>query len=124
MFRNYVMAVFLLAAAFATGAAQAGSVTKEEIEKGRQEYQARCLHCHGESADGKGHLIGFLKVTPANLTKLRADGSDACVAERVLKAVLGRHTTGTEAAKMPLLSNALTPESIYFISEYIKTIQK
>jgi hypothetical protein len=33
----------------------------DAISKGRAIYEQRCLHCHGEKADGKGHLIDMEK---------------------------------------------------------------
>ncbi len=94
------------------------------IYKGHMEYKARCMHCHGENADGKGHLVEVLKITPANLTSLKKSSLDGCVSEKVMKAVLGRHRTSAEGAKMTLLKDIISLENVYFISEYIKSIQK
>lgn len=60
---------------------------------------------------------------PADLTALQKQ-SKGCVTERVLKAVLGRHTTTTKEHKMPLLKDNITPEDVYAVSEFIKSIQK
>ena len=99
------------------------AMAADPVDKGRAVYAQRCLHCHGENADGKGHLIDFLKVTPADLTTLKRQNK-ACVAERVLKAVIGRHATGNNEHKMPLLKDYLSPEDIYFVSEFVKSVQK
>ncbi len=104
-------------------AAVAVETGSKAVEKGRAVYAQRCLHCHGENADGKGHLIDFLKVTPADLTSLQGQ-KKGCITERVLKAVLGRHTTGNNEHKMPLLKDYLSPEEIYFVSEFVKSVQK
>jgi mono/diheme cytochrome c family protein len=116
MFNKAITTSVLLVAVVSSGAA----IANEAQDRGRAVYAQRCLHCHGENADGKGHLIEFLKVVPANLTQLKRQGK-ACVAERVLKAVIGRHTT---KEKMPLLKDTLSPEDIYFVSEFIKSVQK
>jgi mono/diheme cytochrome c family protein len=118
------VARMLLVSALGLGVAQAAPPSQEVLDKGRQEFETRCKHCHGEKGDGQGHLNAFLKIVPANLTQLKAKDPQTCVAERVLKAVLGRHTTSDEKHKMPLLAEVLTPESIYFLSEYVKSIQQ
>lgn len=119
MLKKTVSTAVLLAASL--GATAAVAADESDISKGRDVYEQRCLHCHGDNADGKGHLIEFLKVTPANLTKL-SDQGKGCITERVLKAVLGRHSTAEH--KMPLLKEYLSPEEVYFVSSYIKSVQK
>ena len=94
---------------------------QDAVAKGKQVFDTRCVQCHGEKADGKGHLIDFLKITPANLTQL----GKGQVTERVLKAVLGRHATGIKGgADMPLLKDYLSLEDVYVVSQYIKTLQQ
>ncbi len=116
MFKKAITTSVLFIAVVGSGAVLA----TEAQDKGRAVYAQRCLHCHGEKADGKGHLIDFLKVVPADLTALNRQNK-GCVAERVLKAVIGRHAT---KEKMPLLKDTLSPEDIYFVSEFIKSVQK
>lgn len=123
MIRKAIFTVSLLAMTFGGQNALAAEMNGDAVSKGKAIYNQRCLHCHGENADGKGHLIEFLKVVPADLTKLRSQ-KGGCVTERVLKAVLGRHTTASQKHNMPLLKEYLSPEDIYFVSEYIKTLQK
>lgn len=119
MLKKAITTSFLFVAVVSSGTAVASDVQ----DKGRAVYAQRCLHCHGENADGKGHLIDFLKVVPADLTALNRQ-KKGCVAERVLKAVIGRHATGNKEHKMPLLKDYLSPEEVYFVSEFIKSIQK
>jgi len=122
-FTNKTM--FLIAAAMAYLSAPAIAADQDAIAKGHQEFQARCQHCHGENADGQGSAVGFLHIKPANLTVLARGADNSCVTDRVLKAVLGRHPAGDEGkAKMPLLKDALTAEEVYFVAEYIKSIQQ
>ncbi len=119
MFNKAITIILLFAAVSGSSTAMATSAE----DKGRAVYAQRCLHCHGENADGKGHLIGFLKVVPADLTALKSQGK-GCVAERVLKAVIGRHVTGSKEQKMPLLKDYLSSEEVHFVSEFIKSVQK
>jgi mono/diheme cytochrome c family protein len=121
MFTKATTTILLFAAV--TGGNAAAAAEAGDLDKGRAVYAQRCLHCHGENADGKGHLIDFLKVVPADLTVLQQQ-KKGCVAERVLKAVLGRHTTTAPEHKMPLLKDNLTPEDVYFVSEFVKSVQK
>ncbi|MCW8931479.1 MAG: hypothetical protein OQL19_14720 [Gammaproteobacteria bacterium] len=123
MFQKFTI-TFLLSISLAASFAQAAPVEEESINKGRLEYEARCMHCHGDKADGKGHLVSFLKITPADLTVLNQSSDKSCVAEKVMKAVLGRHKSTTEGAKMTLLKDVISLEKVYFISEYIKSVQK
>ncbi len=119
MLKKYTMP-FLLLAAMGGSASQAIAADSTAVAKGQDVFKQRCLHCHGENADGTGHLREYLKITPANLTELKQNGN--CVTDKVLKAVLGRHTT--DKHNMPLLKDYLSPEEIFFISEYIKSKQK
>lgn len=121
---KYRLLPLLIAALCLTGTALADTSTDQEnIDQGRQEYEVRCKHCHGDNGDGKGNLNAFLKIVPADLTVLKQQ-TDGCVTDRVLKAVLGRHATTDGKHSMPLLATVLTPESIYLLSQYIKSIQK
>ncbi len=123
MLNKATTTILLFAALMGSNVAVAADSGAKEVDKGRAIYAQRCLHCHGEKADGKGHLIDFLKVSPADLTALRSQNK-GCITERVLKAVLGRHVTANKEHKMPLLKDYLSPEEIYSVSEFIKSIQK
>jgi mono/diheme cytochrome c family protein len=122
MSKTFALLSFILSALW-LGNVQAEETSKEMIEKGRKEFEMRCMHCHGDQGDGKGHLNAFLKIAPADLTQLNTQ-SNGCVTERILKAVLGRHSTTDGKHNMPLLVDVLTPESIYLLAQYIKSIQK
>lgn len=119
MSHRYSMMVFLVGSILGSSAAIANPDT---IRKGHDVYQKRCLHCHGDKADGQGHLINILKIAPANLTTIAKSGG--CVSDKVLKAVNGRHEVADGKAKMPVLKEALTVESVYNLSEYLKSIQQ
>lgn len=115
--------LLLLSSTLTVSNAIASENNQELVNKGRAEYEARCMHCHGENADGKGHLISFLKIAPADLTVLNKTNGGNYVTDKILKAVLGRHKAG-EDKKMPLLKDVLSIEKVYLISEYIKSVQK
>ena len=92
------------------------------VQKGSEVYQVRCMHCHGENADGKGKLIDYLKVHPADLSQICHGESEGCITDLVLKAVLGRHSVGEK--KMPVLKEYLNIDQVYYLSEFLKTKQR
>ena len=107
-----------------SGNVLADSEQETAIQKGREHYKIFCTNCHGVNADGKGPLVAHLKITPSDLTALNQTG-DECMAERVLKALSGRHQVGGgQDQKMPVFSDNLAVITVYEISEYLKTVQK
>lgn len=113
----------ILAGVVISGSANAAAVDQQSVvAKGQGIYETRCMHCHGEGADGQGELKEFLKIVPADLSRLCEGTSPDCVTDRVLKAVLGKHKAGDN--NMPLLVNYLSVDQVYLLTEYIKTRQK
>jgi cytochrome c oxidase cbb3-type subunit II len=49
-------------------------VTEENLLRGKEIFQERCVGCHGTKGDGKGPGASFLSPTPADFT----DKDDAC----------------------------------------------
>lgn len=124
MIKKRHIAYVLLANLMAGSSAFAASDTSGSVENGHQIYKDRCMHCHGPDADGKGHATGHLNITPTNLTILRQNSAGDCVSKKVLGAVLGRHATGTNGKKMPLMKQVLSLEDVYAVTEYVESIQK
>ncbi|MBF0264519.1 MAG: hypothetical protein HQL46_04550 [Gammaproteobacteria bacterium] len=120
MIHNY--RTILLAVSITLFSSMVHASVDNAVTQGRAEFEARCQQCHGASADGEGHLVDFLKIKPANLTILVKNGM--CVTDKVLKAVLGRHKSDYKETKMPLLKDALSLDKVYFISEYVKSLQQ
>lgn len=104
---------------------QAETDQAEAIQRGEAHYLFFCANCHGVDALGDGPLAVHLKIVPSNLTILQIDGSGIPVAERVMKALDGRHSIGESADhKMPVFSESLEMKTVVELTEYLKSIQK
>jgi mono/diheme cytochrome c family protein len=100
-----------------------GPVDQATLERGQAHYLLFCANCHGVAADGRGPLVGLLKVVPSNLTVLRRLGGPS-VAERVLTAVDGGHQVAAEGHKMPVFSDNLEVRTVREITLYLDSIQQ
>jgi mono/diheme cytochrome c family protein len=96
---------------------------KATLERGQAHYLLFCANCHGVDADGRGPLVGLLKVVPSNLTVLRRLGGPS-VAERVLTAVDGGHQVAAEGHKMPVFSDNLEVRTVREITIYLDSVQQ
>ncbi len=104
---------------------QAESNQTEAVQRGQAHYLFFCGNCHGVDGKGDGPLAVHLKIAPTDLTLLQATDSATSLAERVMKALDGRHAIGeTEAHRMPIFSESLEVKTVIEITEYLKTIQK
>jgi mono/diheme cytochrome c family protein len=116
--------------ALVTGLAMSSQIQAETnqtdaVQRGQAHYLFFCGNCHGVDGKGDGPLAVHLKMAPTDLTVLHAADSDTSLAERVMKALDGRHAIGeTEAHKMPVFSESLEVKTVIQITEYLKTIQK
>ncbi len=125
---NMKMRVVLLTSAIAGISTHTGSSAEpgmtDAVKRGEAHYLFFCAHCHGADADGNGPYAKLLKIEPSDLTTLQQTGEES-VAERVLKAVDGRHEVGeNQEQKMPIFSDNLEIKTVFEITEYLKTIQK
>lgn len=94
------------------------------VAKGKEHFKIFCTNCHGNSAEGDGPLVPMLKIKPSDLTLLQQQGGGHFDAERVLKAIDGRHEVSGGERQMPVFSDNLAISTIIEIIEYLKTIQK
>lgn len=109
------------------GQAMAQADTKALVERGRQSYLFYCFQCHGEDGKGTGPMAGLLKVTPADLTRIRRAEHKEFPFEQVYSAIEGRmDTRGHGERKMPLWGPAFAGDRAIMINElvfYIETLQ-
>ena len=122
--RTLVTGLAMCAAMIATQI-QAESSPTEAVQRGQAHYLFFCANCPGVDGQGDGPLAVHLKIAPTDLTRLQVAGSDTSLAERVMKALDGRHAIGeTEAHRMPIFSESLEVKTVIEITEYLKTIQQ
>jgi mono/diheme cytochrome c family protein len=102
--------------------ASAQPAEEPSVRRGKEHFKIFCADCHGLDARGSGPVAALLKIQPSDLTHLRQkDGHFD--AERVFKAVAGRHRVG-EKKDMPVFSENLEFGTVLDIVEYLKTIQQ
>ncbi len=122
--KSMALSGLFMAGMVLTGNVVAAADQDDAINKGKAHYEFLCANCHGDKADGTGHYAQLLKYVPANLTTLKQTG-DESIAERVLKAMSGRHKVGEGQKKnMPVFSDDIEINRVYEIVEYLKSIQK
>jgi mono/diheme cytochrome c family protein len=104
---------------------QAETNQTDAVQRGQAHYLFFCGDCHGVEGKGDGPLAAHLKMAPTDLTLLQEGDSGASIAERVMKALDGRHAIGeTQAHRMPIFSESLEVKTVIEITEYLKTIQR
>ena len=102
----------------------ADEAQEKAVRNGYEHYKIFCSSCHGVNAEGKGEMARDMGMAPSDLTALRQTGGDACIAERVLKAVSGVHEVPVGQAQMPTFSGNLEGITIYELTQFLKAIQK
>lgn len=122
--KSLTLSGLMIAGMVFTGNISAQSSLEDDIKKGEAHYQFLCANCHGDKADGTGIYAQILKYSPTNLTNLQKSGNET-IAERVLKAMSGRHQVGEGQKKnMPVFSDDIEINRVYEIVKYLKSIQK
>lgn len=91
------------------------------ISRGKAVYQNVCLQCHGEKADGKGHLYvsGLYPFPPANIP---AD----LLSEKIIKRTDGEifHTITVGFGIMPAHEIIVRPSDRWKVILYLRSLQK
>ncbi len=127
----------------------AAAIPQEEPEenegflaaKGRVTYRVYCANCHGSEAEGNGNIAKFLKVTPADLTRLSENNGGEFPADQVHRIIDGREVVAVHGRREmpiwgdvfqnPLVSSAgdegdeeRAQRKIRELVSYLKSIQK
>lgn len=76
---------------------------------GKLSYEVYCASCHGRSARGNGPVAEFLRIAPADLTRLAARHGGKFPADEVAAAIDGRQEVGTHGpSTMPVWGLSLS----------------
>ena len=74
-----------------------------QATKGRITFRSYCVNCHGDRANGHGHVAQYLNVEPADLTKLQASNGGVFPEETVTESIDGRrYVKGHGTRDMPI----------------------
>ena len=99
-------------------------------------FRAYCASCHGTSAEGDGEIARYLKVTPADLTRIAEREGGDFPYEQVVKIIDGRQgVKGHGRGEMPVWGDAFAvtsggrseeqiQEKIRQLAHYLWSIQK
>ena len=61
-----------------------------EVSIGQQEYENKCVMCHGTGGKGDGWFSAYLKRPPSSLTRLRMNNGGVFPFDRVHQVIDGR----------------------------------
>jgi len=106
-------------------------------EQGRHLYQVYCVNCHGENGRGDGPTARYLKVEPADLTRLSKRNDGEFPGEATDQAIDGRRgVPGHGRSQMPIWGLSLqllnqdtnqedeVRQKILQLVEYLRSIQR
>lgn len=84
--------------------AQENSTESREgnVARGRNTFRIYCASCHGATAQGNGPVGAYLKIPPADLTRLAASNKGEFPAERVAASIDGREVPSHGPRDMPV----------------------
>ena len=95
-----------------TGAiiAFAGSVSAQDRDIGKIEYQSNCASCHGTGAKGDGPMSGELKRRPSDLTVLAKKNNGVFPLNSVYRIIDGRDAIASHGNReMPVWGYRFVP---------------
>jgi mono/diheme cytochrome c family protein len=104
-------AIVFVASGLAAATAPARSV-KVKTPDGAALYMAYCASCHGRSGRGDGPVAEYLKIPPADLTRIASRAHGVFSAPEVARIIDGRHIVRAHGdAAMPVWGDAFKPLS-------------
>ena len=91
----------------AVGPAEAEDFDRGLAFKGQADYNLYCRSCHGDQAHGDGTVAEFLKVPPADLTRIAERNDGTFPADRVRAFIDGRdRSVRPHGGDMPIWGDA------------------
>jgi mono/diheme cytochrome c family protein len=113
-----------------------GTPAAREPLDGASLFRAHCASCHGVSGRGDGAVAKFLRLPPANLTRISARNEGVFPADRVARVIDGRQVVRTHGdstmpvwgpifARSPIVGDeAAVDARIRALVEYLESIQE
>lgn len=107
-----------------------------EAPDGASLFKAHCASCHGVSGRGDGAVARFLRLPPANLTRISARNDGAFPADRVARVIDGRQIVRTHGdstmpvwgpifARSPIVGDEAVVEArVRALVQYLESIQE
>jgi mono/diheme cytochrome c family protein len=88
----------------------AGSLSAQDRDIGKIEYQSNCASCHGVGAKGDGPISGELKKRPADLTVLAKKNGGVFPLDSVYRIIDGREEIASHGNReMPVWGYRFVP---------------
>ncbi|MCZ6876051.1 MAG: c-type cytochrome [bacterium] len=107
--------------------AQTGTTPSEaDLAAGKQLYEERCMHCHGEAGDGQGMATPYVYPTPRDFTSgtykfltrhETEDGNRLPSDEDIFRSI----AEGLHGSSMPAWQGFFSSQQIWQLVHYIKT---
>ena len=92
--------------------------TPEDVEHGKTLFQANCMACHGQMADGKGPAAGALKPPPRDFQ----DASARWTRSREAMDIYRTLSEGSPGTAMVGFSALLTVQDRWALVHYLQTL--
>lgn len=90
--------------------ASAGAGHAQGIEIGKNQYLKSCAICHGMAGKGDGSIVPYLRLNPADLTKLSDSNFGVFPFARIYDVIDGRFEVATHGRRdMPVWGEAFQP---------------
>jgi mono/diheme cytochrome c family protein len=85
------------------GAIGGAAVVAEEVQTGREHYEAKCAVCHGADGKGDGPVADMLTKRPSDLTQLSKNNGGAFPFWTAYEIIDGRRDVGAHGTReMPV----------------------
>ena len=91
--------------------------TRDQIEHGRELYNANCVDCHGEGGLGDGERASEIRGGVKNLTDQRGATT---LSDQVIRNIIDEGSGGDDG--MPSFAEDLTEDEMFSVVSYVRTL--